>query len=123
MPPWPRGGRAAVSLLEGIFCTELLCLLSAWILWIAGRMVAKNSPSDTLLRFAQVFWRTFAQRPAPLREVVPDADAAELFQPGGDAALLGDLADTTTPDDDAPPRQAAQGTAVRMATLNIKVIP
>jgi len=113
-----------VSLLEGILLTELLCLFSAWILWLAGKMVARNSPNDAIRRFASTWWRTLAQRPAPLREVVPDSDDLDALATGNDQEMLGNLADTSADEeDDSRLPVGQQEAAVRMATLNIKVVP
>jgi uncharacterized protein (TIGR00251 family) len=113
-----------VNLLEGIILTELLILFSAWVLWLAGKMVSRNSPSDAIRQFATTFWRTLAQRPAPLREVVPDADAAELLA-GDEESAMGSLASSSSSDDDDDGRPAVEqsAAALRMATLNIKVVP
>ena len=112
-----------MNLLEGILLTELLILFSAWILWLAGKMVSRNSPSDAIRQFAVTWWRTLAQRPAPLREVVPDADASELLASDGGPDALDTLAPSASRDDDDAPVSVEQSGAVRMATLSIKVVP
>lgn len=116
-----------MSLLEWLLLTELLFLFCGWVLWIAGRLAAKNSPNDAILKFAQTFWRTLRHRPAPLREVVPDADIDGLVAPdGSDQELLSSLAGAGTAqcnedEDDEKAPDAPLG--IRMATLNVTIVP
>ena len=117
-----------MTLLNGISwvaVAEMLFLFSVYMLWIAGRLVAKYSPNDALLQFTQVFWRSLSQRPAPLREVVPDDEIDDLMPQGSDDAMLQNLADSRA-EEEAEESQALhrpKGNAPRMATITIKVVP
>jgi uncharacterized protein (TIGR00251 family) len=109
-----------VKLLEWLFVTELLFLFCAWVLWTAGRLVARVSPNDTIYQFATVFWSTFRHRPAPLREVVPDDDEGGEMEGDPDALLKGFVEEEQPGGAGGAPASAA---GIRMATLSIKVIP
>jgi uncharacterized protein (TIGR00251 family) len=110
-----------VNLLSWILALEVLFLLSAYICWIAGKMAARERPDDALYLFSLVFWRTFRQKPLPMkRPVLDDVDEPGF---GGEDQLAQSLAGN---DADAPaqPGAPAEGDAgVRQATINVRVVP
>ena len=108
-----------MSLLSWIFLTELLFLFCGWVIWIAGKMVARSTPNDTIYQFACIFWRNMRNRPPPLKEVIPDADEMGL---GGDEDSL---IDSLVAKDDAEekPEGTPKAPGIRMATINVKVVP
>lgn len=108
-----------MNLLNWIFLTELLFLFCGWVIWIAGKMVARSTPNDTIYQFACIFWRTMRNRPPPLKEVIPDADDLELE--GDEDSLIDTLVDK---EQKAPDKLNVSATpGLRMATINIKVVP
>jgi uncharacterized protein (TIGR00251 family) len=108
-----------VNLLSWIFLTELLFLFSGWVIWIAGKMVAKSTPNDTIYQFACIFWRTMRNRPPPLKEVIPDADDLEME--GDEDSLIDGLMGN---EEKAPEKLGVPTTpGIRMATINVKVVP
>jgi uncharacterized protein (TIGR00251 family) len=108
-----------VNLLNWIFLTELLFLFCGWVIWIAGKMVAKSTPNDTIYQFACIFWRTMRNRPPPLKEVIPDADDPGLE--GDEDSLIDSLVDNQEKPPDKMDVPATPG--LRMATINVKVVP
>ena len=118
-----------MSLLEGLLLTEVLFLFSFWVLWFAGKLVARNTPNDALYKFARVFWRTLRSKPAPLREVVADEDSDAEMPEGTDEELLKGMADQSSEGGDGESEETTVGKGVpagggiRSATLTIKVVP
>jgi uncharacterized protein len=110
-----------------LLLTEVLFLFSFWVLWFAGKLVARNTPNDALYKFARVFWRTLRSRPAPLREVVADEESEAGMPEGTDEELLKGMAEESE-EGDAESEETTVGKGVpaggiRSATLTIKVVP
>jgi uncharacterized protein (TIGR00251 family) len=108
-----------VNLLSWILALEVLFLLSAYICWIAGKMAARERPDDALYQFSLVFWRTFRQKPLPMKTpVLDDVDDAGF---GGEDQFAQSLAGN---DADAPAQPGSDAAAAaREATVNVRVVP
>jgi uncharacterized protein YggU (UPF0235/DUF167 family) len=117
-----------VNLLSWMLIAELLLLFCAYVAWLAGKMAARDRPDDALYQFTLVFWRTFRQKPLPLRAPVLDEEEGEgeSFD-GGEVGELGEGLGDFEPPAPGTPRgktdDAAPGVRViRQATLNVRVL-
>lgn len=110
-----------MNLLSWIFILELLLLLSAYIAWWAGKQAARERPDDALYRFAAVFWRTYRQKPLPLRAPVLDDEEGE-----GEAVNDADIGEAFGNSEDRQTEEQGRGGAnapvIRQSTLNVRII-
>mgnify|MGYP001598071392 CR=1 FL=1 len=113
-------------LISWILVLELLLLFSAYVAWLAGRMAARERPDDALYRFTLVFWRTFRQKPLPLRAPVLDEDEADGEADYIDDEELGETFGYSAAPNMPAPRNKDGGAPVapviRQSTINVKVI-
>jgi uncharacterized protein (TIGR00251 family) len=104
---------------------ELLLMFCAYVAWLAGKMAARDRPDDAMYQFALVFWRTFRQKPLPLRAPVLDEEEGD-----GESVEGGEIGEEfegiESPGSESPRGKtddAAAGVRViRQATLNVRVL-
>ncbi|HEY1685235.1 MAG TPA: DUF167 domain-containing protein [Tepidisphaeraceae bacterium] len=112
-------------LLNWILIFEFLLLFCAYIAWWAGKLAARDRPDDALYQFTLVFWRTFRQKPLPLRAPVLDTEEGEgeYVDDADISSFSGNESDEEAPSARRGSTDSPDAPVIRQSTLNVRVIP
>jgi uncharacterized protein YggU (UPF0235/DUF167 family) len=101
-----------VGVLEWLLIIELVVLLLAGFLWVAGYIVSRTEPTDPMWGLIRRFWATMLHPPVSASEGSDQPSADSESQPGGDSPA------------EEPPEQAAaspDARTIRTAQLGVTV--